>query len=142
MEHRRLRPPIPKVPEEEIQLEFVRSSGPGGQNVNKTASKAQLRWRVGGSQAFTEEQRAAIRVRAGKRLNSQDEIVIIAQTERSQSQNRYEVIQRLQDLVAEALTPKKIRRPTRVSRSQKRQRLENKRRIGEVKRTRQPPRGE
>lgn len=132
---------IPRVPETEIQLDFVRSSGPGGQNVNKTSSKVQLRWQVGGSHAFTEAQQTVIRAHAGKRLNSQDEIVLAAQTERSQLQNRDEVIQRLQDLVAEALTPKKKRKKTRVSYTQKQKRLEDKRRTGEVKRTRKPPRG-
>ncbi|MEK7072860.1 MAG: alternative ribosome rescue aminoacyl-tRNA hydrolase ArfB [Patescibacteria group bacterium] len=133
---------MPRVPETEIQLDFVRSSGPGGQNVNKTSSKVQLRWHVGGSQAFTEAQQMVIRAHAGKRLNSQDEIVLAAQTERSQSQNRDEVIQRLQDLVAEALAPKKKRKKTRVSYTQKQKRLEDKRRTGAVKRTRKPPRGE
>lgn len=132
----------PIVPEAEIQLEFVRSSGPGGQNVNKTSSKAQLRWHVGGSQVFTEEQRAAIRARAGNRLNGEDEIVLVAQTKRSQSQNRHDVIQRLQDLVAGALVPKKKRKKTRVSYTQKQKRLEDKRRTGAVKQARKPPRGE
>lgn len=132
----------PAVPDAEIRLEFVRASGPGGQNVNKTASKAQLRWYVGGSSTFTAEQKAAIRAFAGHRLNSEDEIVLAAQTERSQSQNRDDVIRRLQELVAAALAPKKVRRKTRVSRSQKQKRLEDKRRTGEVKRARKPPRGE
>ncbi len=132
----------PAVPESEIQLEFVRSSGPGGQNVNKTSSKAQLRWRVGDSQAFTEEQKAAIRAYAGNRLNNEDEIVLAAQAERSQVQNREEVIRRLQELVTDALAPKKERKATRVSRSQKEQRLSEKRRIGEKKQQRKLPRGE
>jgi ribosome-associated protein len=130
------------VPENEIQIDFVRSSGPGGQKVNKTSSKAQLRWNVGASRAFTEEQKASIRAGAGNRLNNEDEIVLAAQTERSQFQNRDQVVQRLQDLVAEALSPKPERQPTEVSRSQKRQRLEEKRRIGDKKRDRKLPRGE
>lgn len=157
MENRGWNPPLPEeaggsqerkegetpvVPEIEIHLEYVRASGPGGQKVNKTSSKAQLRWHVGGSQAFTEEQKAAIRLHAGHRLNSEDEIVLAAQTERMQSQNRGEVIQRLQGLVAEALTPQKERKPTRVSYSQKQRRLEDKSRTGEKKQNRKPPRGE
>lgn len=132
----------PRVPEQEIRLEFVRSSGPGGQNVNKTSSKAQLRWHVGGSQTFTEEQKALIRTSAGNRLNGEDEIVLASQTTRSQARNRVEAIERLQNLVAKALMPMKKRRLTRVSRSQKRKRLEDKRRTAELKRTRKPPRGE
>jgi ribosome-associated protein len=132
----------PTVPENEIDLEFVRSSGPGGQNVNKTSSKAQLRWNVGASQAFTEEQKAAIRAGAGNRLNKEDEIVLSAQTERSQSQNRDEVVERLQDLVAEALTPEKERRPTKVSKSQRQERLDDKRRTSDKKGGRKPPQGD
>ena len=136
------RPQFPRVSDQEIHLEFVRSSGPGGQNVNKISSKAQLRWHVGGSRGFTEEQRAAIRAHARNRLNSEDEVVLVAQAGRSQAQNRNDVIRRLQDLVAVALAPKKNRRKTRVSRSQKQKRLEDKRRAGAVKRARKPPRGE
>ena len=130
------------VPESEIDLVFVRSSGPGGQNVNKTSTKARLRWNVGGSKAFSEEQKAAIRTFAGFRLNGRDEIVLAADAERSQLRNREEVIRRLQALVAKALTPRKARKPTRVSRSQKRLRLSEKRRVGEKKITRRSPQGD
>ena len=123
-------------------IDFVRSSGPGGQKVNKTSSKAQLRWNVDRSQAFTEEQKAAIRASAGNRLNGEDEIVIAADTERSQFQNRDSVIERLQELAADALAPKKERRETKVSRAQKRQRLEEKRLNAKRKNERKPPKGE
>lgn len=132
---------LPVVPESEMNIDFVRSSGPGGQKVNKTSSKAQLRWRVGGSGAFTEEQKALIRAAAGNRLNSEDEIVLASQIERSQSQNRDEVIRRLQSLVAEALVPKKERLATEVSEEQKRRRGEEKQRNSERKEQRRPPKG-
>ncbi|MFA6603695.1 MAG: alternative ribosome rescue aminoacyl-tRNA hydrolase ArfB [Patescibacteria group bacterium] len=131
----------PDVPEREINIDFVRSSGPGGQNVNKTSTKAQLRWNVGASAVFSEEQKALIRAAAGHRLNSEDEIVLAAQNERSQSQNRDEAVRRLRELVAEALAPKKERIETRVSRGQKRQRLDEKRLHSERKQQRRPPRG-
>src|SRR5512135_1852674 len=76
------------VPDNELDISFVRSSGPGGQNVNKTSTKAQLRWNVGRSGAFTDEQKAAIREAAGNRLTADDEILISAEAERSQPQNR------------------------------------------------------
>lgn len=157
MENRGERPPMPEemqtdpekeesdpptVPESEMHLEFVRSSGPGGQKVNKTSSKAQLRWSVRESRAFTEEQKTLIREAAGNRLNNEDEIVLSSQTERSQMQNREDVTLRLQELVADALTPQKERKETRVSRSQKERRLDDKRRAGEKKQNRRPPRGE
>ena len=132
----------PAVPESEISIDFVRSSGPGGQKVNKTSSKAQLRWSVCGSLAFTEAQKAAIRESAGHRLNNEDEIVLSAETERSQFQNRTEVIRRLQELVAGALAPRKERQPTKVSRSQKQQRLDDKSRIAGKKRDRKPSPGD
>lgn len=136
------RPSISPVPETELHIDFVRSSGPGGQNVNKTATKAQLRWPVGASRAYTEDQKAHIRAGAGKRLNADDEIVLWADTERSQPQNRAAVIKRLQRLVEAALTPRKARKPTRVTRAQKQKRLEEKRRQADKKSLRRPPKGE
>ena len=130
------------IPETELSLDFSRSSGPGGQNVNKVSSRAQVRWYVGGSQAFTDDEKILIRAHAGKNLNKNDEIVLAAESERSQAQNKEEVIRRLRELVAKALTPKKKRRPTRVSRSQKMKRLDEKRIIGERKQNRKAPRNE
>lgn len=135
-------PTSPAIPESELRFDFSRSSGPGGQNVNKVSSKAQVRWHVGASQAFTDEQKTLIRAQAGKHLNKEDEIVLAAESERSQLQNKEEVVRRLRELVRVALTPRKKRRPTRVSRSQKRKRLEEKRLVGERKKSRRPPRGE
>lgn len=130
------------IPESELRLDFSRSSGPGGQNVNKVSSKAQVRWRVGASQAFNDEQKALIRASAGKHLNKEDEIVLAAESERSQLQNKEEVIRRLNALIMLALTPKKKRKPTKVSRSQKRKRVEQKRIVADKKRNRKSPRGE
>ena len=131
----------PTVPENEIEIYFVRSSGPGGQKVNKTSSKAQLRWCVGRSTAFTAHQKDLIRRAAGNRLNSADEIVMSEQTERSQPQNRDAVIARLQRLVAEALTPQTRRIPTKPSWGEKQRRLDDKRRQGEKKQGRREPKG-
>lgn len=128
--------------DQELTITFSHSSGPGGQNVNKVATRAQLRWNVGKSAAFTEGQKAAIRRAAGKRLNADDEIVLAAEDERSQFQNKQRVIARLQEFIAVALRPRKVRRPTKVSRNQKRKRLEAKRLAGEKKKLRKSPRGE
>ncbi len=132
----------PNIPTSELHLDFARSSGPGGQNVNKVSSKAQVRWNVGASAAFTDEQKALIRVFAGKLLNKEDEIVLAAESERSQPRNREEAIRRLNALVARALAPRKKRTPTKVSRAQKRKRVEQKRIVGEKKKSRKAPRGE
>jgi ribosome-associated protein len=130
------------IPESELRLEFSRSSGPGGQNVNKVSSKAQVRWSVGASAAFTDGQKALIRAFAGKHLTKEDEIVLAAESERSQLQNREEAVRRLRALVAAALAPRKTRKPTKVSRAQKRKRVEQKRIVGERKKNRKPPRGD
>ena len=131
----------PKVPFGEISIDFVRSSGPGGQKVNKTSSKAQLRWNVGASEAYTDEQKVMIREVAGNRLNADDEVVLSEQNERSQFQNKDTVIKRLQKLVVEALTPKKKRKPTKPSKAQKQRRLDEKKKQGQKKKMRKPPRG-
>ncbi len=130
------------VPESELDIAFVRSSGPGGQNVNKTSTKAQVRWNVGRSGAFTEEQKAAIREAAGNRLTADDEILISAEAERSQPQNRDAAIGRLQALIAEALAPKKERVATQPSRAERDRRLEEKRRQAGKKQMRKMPKGE
>jgi len=128
------------VPEDEMAIDFVRSSGPGGQNVNKRATKVVLRWNVGASAAFSEEEKEIIRTELGNRINADGEIVLTAQVERSQAQNKDAAIRRLQELVAEALAPRKARKPTRPSRAERERRLEEKRRRGEQKRERKEPR--
>ena len=131
----------PAVPESELSIDFVRSSGPGGQNVNKTSTKAQLRWNVGASAVFTEEQKELIRAAAGGRLNAEDEILFASQNQRSQSQNRDEAVRRLQEFVSGALAPKKERIATEVSHNQKQKRLEEKRRQSDRKQQRREPKG-
>lgn len=132
----------PTVPEDEIKITFVRSSGPGGQNVNKRDTKAVLSWSVGASTAFSAGQKELIRAALNNRLNAEDEIVLTAQNERSQIRNREEVIVQLQKLVAAALLPRKERKPTKPSRADKQRRLEEKRQQGQKKKDRRPPRGE
>ncbi|MEA3249950.1 MAG: alternative ribosome rescue aminoacyl-tRNA hydrolase ArfB [Patescibacteria group bacterium] len=127
------------VPESEIYIGFARSSGPGGQNVNKRATKAVLTWNVGESKAFTEEQKTVIRESFANRLNNDDEMVISSDSERSQERNRKEVIGRLQGMIADALTLKKERKPTKVSKAQKRKRLEDKHKRSDTKKLRKSP---
>ena len=87
------------IPYDEIHIDFVRASGPGGQNVNKTATKAQLRWRVGTSRVFSPQEKERIRARLQNRINNNDEIVLSSSAERSQGQNKETVVVRLQQLV-------------------------------------------
>ncbi len=119
--------PAPSVPENEMQFTFSASGGPGGQNVNKVASKATLRWNVGASGAYSEEQKQLIREYAGSYLNKADEIIIQSNEQRSQHQNRDSAAERLQNLVAQALIPKKERKETKPSWGAKQKRLDEKR---------------
>ncbi len=116
------------IPLSEINLAFVRSSGPGGQKVNKTSTKVQLRWNVGASAIFTPEQKILIRRKLTTRINLADEIALASDRLRSQSQNRDFAIKQLERLITKALTPKKKRRATRPTRASKERRLEEKKR--------------
>lgn len=127
------------VPESEIDIEYVRASGPGGQNVNKRDTKAVVRWRVGSSGVFSDAQKARIREYTSGRLNSDDEIVLSADDSRSQAQNREKAVMRLRELVKKALVPKKKRKPTRPTRAAKERRLEEKHRTSQKKASRKRP---
>lgn len=124
------------IPESELRIETARSGGPGGQNVNKVASKVQLRWCVGASAVLNEEEKDRVRTELSNRLNAQDEIMIDVDEERSQAQNRDIAIARLHALVRDALKPKKVRRATKPTRASKEKRLEEKRRVSERKKIR------
>lgn len=128
---------ISKVPVSELNIDFVRSSGPGGQNVNKTNSKAVLKWNVGDSETYSEEQKNLIRGVAGKRLNQEDEITITSQEERKAPQNEKAGIEKLNSLIKIALTPKKKRKATKPSRHVKERRLRDKKIQSEKKKNRQ-----
>lgn len=126
-----------KIPASEYTIEFARSGGPGGQNVNKVSSKAQLRWNVGTSTVLSDEQKARVRVVLKNRLTNEDEILVMAEDERSQAQNREQVIERLQELITQALHVPKKRRPTKPTRSSKEKRLQSKKIISARKKLRQ-----
>ena len=115
-----------QIPDSEIKITFARSSGAGGQNVNKTSTKAVLHWKVVESTIFSPAEKARIRTKLVNRLNDEDEIVIMAEEERSQLQNKLQAIARLQSLVSRALVIPKRRKPTRPTYSSKLKRLETK----------------
>ncbi|HKR36386.1 MAG TPA: alternative ribosome rescue aminoacyl-tRNA hydrolase ArfB [Steroidobacteraceae bacterium] len=127
---------VADIPEETIELRFIRSSGPGGQNVNKVASAVQLRCDLKLWPALPERVRQRLRTLAGRRISDDDVIVITAQRLRTQDQNRRDALQRLSDLVDQARIEPKIRRPTKPTRASKQRRLEHKQQRGRVKRTR------
>jgi ribosome-associated protein len=115
------------IDESELQWEFVRSGGPGGQNVNKVATAVQLRFDVEGSQSLTQEIKERITRIAGRRMTSDGTLLIKAQRFRSQERNRVDALERLQEIIGEALRKPKRRIRTRPTASSRMQRLESKR---------------
>lgn len=129
------------IPDAELHERFSRSSGPGGQGVNTTDSRVELRWDIAGSAALSQAQRELLLERLAGRIDD-GELSIVAAEHRSQWQNRSAARARLRALLVDALEPPSpARRPTRPSRAAQRRRVEDKRRRGEVKagRRRVPP---
>ncbi len=128
------------IPDTDLDFSFVRASGPGGQNVNKVATAAQLRFDLAGTQALDERVKARLRVLAGRRLTDEGALLILARNHRTQEGNRREALQRLQDLIERALVAPKPRRPTRPTRASKERRLAGKVHRQHTKRLRGPVR--
>jgi ribosome-associated protein len=122
--------------EREIDLSFIRASGPGGQNVNKVSTAVQLRFDIRHSPSLPPDVRERAQRLAGRRVSAEGILVITAQRFASQQRNRRDAIARLVALIGEAARPPKTRRPTRPTRASRERRLESKRRHGEVKRGR------
>ncbi len=114
-----------RIPAHEIKVSFTKSSGAGGQNVNKTATKVIARWSIDASN-MTVEEKARLQNKIANRINSNHEVVVSSDAERSQTQNRVLATARLQNLVSKALSVPKKRRPTRPTKASKLRRLENK----------------
>lgn len=132
-------PPPLEIPEHELLFRATRAGGPGGQHVNKTATRIELWWNVWMTSAVTPEQRARIEDKLAGRIDEDGWIRIVATDSRSQLRNREAARKRLETLVAKALVVPKPRRATRVPKAQRAKRLEAKRRRATVKRQRSRP---
>ncbi len=128
--------PSLSIDESELQYDFIRSSGPGGQNVNKVATAVQLRFDAAHSPSLPEEVKGRLAVIAGSRLTGEGELIIESRNNRTQDQNRADALMRLVDLLRQAANPPRPRKKTRPSVAAKARRLEEKRKHSEVKRLR------
>jgi len=124
------------IEEREIKLEFVRSSGPGGQNVNKVATAVQLRFDVRNSPSLPDEVRDRIVRLAGRRITEDGVLIIDARRYRTQERNRQDAIARLIQLIRKATEKPRPRRKTKPTIASRRRRLETKHRRGDAKRMR------
>ena len=128
--------PSLQIDEREVQIEFIRASGPGGQNVNKVATAVQLRFDVRAA-SLPEEVKARLIHLAGKRMTSEGVLLIEAKRFRTQEQNREDAIQRFTELVRKSLVKPKARRKTKPTAASREERLKEKKRKGEIKKLRQ-----
>lgn len=127
---------LANIDEGELQFTFIRASGPGGQNVNKVASSVQLRFDVCNSPSLVSDVKERLTKLAGRRMTDEGILIIEAKRYRTQEQNRFDATQRLITLIDKALEKPKVRRATRPSLTAKAARVGDKKKHGEIKRTR------
>ncbi len=129
----------PEIPESDYTLSYVRSPGPGGQNVNKVATACELRFSVAATRLLDEDGKRRLRGMAGRRLTLGDELLLEAHRHRSREANRRDALARLEDLIIAAQQVPKPRKKTRPSRAARQRRLDSKRIQKHTKRLRARP---
>ncbi|MEN6506384.1 MAG: alternative ribosome rescue aminoacyl-tRNA hydrolase ArfB [Planctomycetaceae bacterium] len=128
--------PAISIDERDLHVDFIRSAGPGGQNVNKVSTAVQLRFNLAATQTLSEGVRSRLKALAGRRVNAAGELIIEARRFRTQGANRQDAIERLAALIRAAARPPRRRKATKPSAASKRKRLESKRRRAATKSTR------
>jgi len=128
-----------KIPLREFQFTFARSSGPGGQNVNKLNTKALLRWPVMSSPSLPEAVRQRLIAKARRRITSEGDLLIVSQRFRDAGRNVADCLEKLRELLREAAKPPKPRRPTKPTQASRRRRREQKQRQSRKKQQRRLP---
>lgn len=123
----------------ELQFKAVRSSGAGGQNVNKVSSKIVLSFDLQHSQALTEVEKARLEIRLSSRLTSEQILILNCDEDRSQLKNKIIIIKRFLDIIADGLLVPKIRKATKIPKSAIRKRIKDKQNLSEIKKSRRKP---
>ena len=131
-----------RIPLDEFEWSFARSGGPGGQNVNKVASKAVLRWDFDRSPSVPDAVKDRFRERFPSRLTTEGEVVLSSELTRDQGRNREDCLAKLADLLRSVARPPKVRRPTRPTKGSQRRRVEAKKRQSVRKAGRRSPGGD
>ncbi len=132
------RPPL-EIPDHEIHFQASRAGGPGGQHVNTSSTRVELRWHIPSTAALSPNERPRVIARLGNRVDGEGWLRVVAADSRSQSQNRERALERLIALVERARIVPKVRRPTKVPKAQKERRLVAKKHRGGVKQQRRRP---
>jgi ribosome-associated protein len=124
------------IPEDELEFQASRSGGPGGQHVNTSSTRVEVRWNVASTRALTDRERALVRVKLASRLDAMGWLRVVSSETRSQTRNKEAALRRLEALVARALIVPKPRKVTQVPKGEKERRLAAKRQRSRLKRDR------
>jgi ribosome-associated protein len=128
-----------QIPEQEFQWSFTRSGGPGGQNVNKVASKAELRWNVAATPSLPDDMKMRFMAQVRKRITVDGELILTSQRYRDQGRNREDCLKKLRALILHATIPPRSRKPTRPTRASRVHRLKAKKHRSAIKQSRGRP---